>query len=373
MLPGCNSMKKFINQIEPVFGEEEKKAMAAYMDSGGWVTEFKETRKFESMIASATGAKHCSVVANGTDALVASLLAVGVKPGDEVISPDYTFVATPNAAELLGAKAVFADVEPQSMCLDFSKMKSAITRKTKAVIFVSMNARYPQDLLEMAEYCKGKGIWFIEDAAQSLGSTAFGRQLGTIGDLGTYSLSSPKIITSGQGGAIVTGNSELYEKILLIRNFGRTSPTPYSDSFDAKGWNFKFTDIQAIIGMEQLKKLPARVKRRKEMGKLYFELLGKAKGVELIPTDFSSTALFAYDLLTDRRGAMQEFLKASGIGTRFAYPPLHSEKAYGYPGSYPVSESVGRRGLWLPSSNNLSDAEISFICGKVSEFCGKKA
>ena len=359
---------KFINQIEPVFGEEEKRAVADYMDSGGWITEFTKTRELESMIARGVGSKHCSVVANGTDALVAALLAVGVKPGDEVISPDYTFVATPNAAELLGAKAVFADVEPGSFCMDFGKMKEAITKKTKAVLFVSMNARYPHDLLEMAEYCKGRGIWFIEDAAQSLGSTAFGKQLGTIGDLGTYSLSSPKIITSGQGGAIVTDDQELYDKIALIRNFGRAAPTPYSDSFVTKGWNFKFTDIQAVIGIEQLKKLPTRVARRKQMGKLYFELLGKIRGIELVPTDFSTTALFAFDLMTERRSGMQEFLKAKGIGTRFAYPPLHSEPAYDYPGNYPVSEIAGERGLWLPSSNNLTDDEIRYVCEKVIEF-----
>jgi len=362
---------KFINQIEPSFDGKEREAVNAYMESGGWVTEFTKTREFESMIAKAVGARHCSVVANGTDALVAALLAVGVKIGDEVISPDYTFVATPNSAELLGAKAVFVDVEPRSLCMDFGKMKAAITKKTKAVLFVSMNARYPHDLLEMAEYCRERGIWFIEDAAQSLGSTAFGKRLGTIGDLGTYSLSSPKIITSGQGGAIVTGDKELYEKILLIRNFGRAAPTPYSDSFVAKGWNFKFTDIQAVIGMEQLKKLPARVERRKQMGRLYHKLLGEAKHVELVPTDFSSTALFAFDLLTGRREKMQGFLKENGIGTRFAYPPLHSEPAYGYPGSYPVSEMAGGKGLWLPSSNHLTDDEIQYVCGKVNEFSRK--
>lgn len=365
-------MRKFINQIEPVFGVEERRAVEEYMNSGGWITEFTKTREFERLIAKEVGAKYCSVVTNGTDALIASLLAIGIKEGDEVIVPDYTFVATPNAVEILGARAVFVDVEPESMCMDFANMKSAITKKTKAVIFVSMNARYSSDLMEMHEYCIDNNIWFIEDAAQSIGSSAFGKKLGTIGDIGTYSFSSPKIITCGQGGAIVTDNAELYEKILLIRNFGRSTPNSYSDHFVVKGYNFKFTDIQAVIGIEQLKKLPARLKRRKEIGKLYWDLLSKIDGLELIPTDFSSTALFAYDLLTKRRKDLQDYLRENGIGTRFAYPPLHSEPAYGRKGSYPVSERVGSEGLWLPSSNNLTDEDVEFICSKVAEFMNSR-
>ncbi|MBU0586030.1 DegT/DnrJ/EryC1/StrS family aminotransferase [Candidatus Micrarchaeota archaeon] len=361
-------MMKFINQIEPVFDEKEKNAVMAYLNSGGWITEFNKTRELEAMMASYTGSKFCSIVANGTDALIAALLAAEVKSGDEVIVPDYTFVATPNAAELLGAKAVFVDVDRKNFCMDFECMKKAITAKTKAIMLVSINARYPNNIMEFVELCKEKGIILIEDAAQSLGSKVGNKQIGTFGNMGTYSFSSPKIITSGQGGAIVTDNEELFEKIKMIRNFGRVNPNPYSDRYLVKGWNFKFTDIQAVIAMEQLKKLDARVARRKDMGKLYYRLLGELKWLELPETNFNNSALCAFDILCEKRDQLQEFLRQNRIGTRSFYPALHSEPAYNYTGNFPVTEYISKRGLWLPSSNNLINEEISYVCEKIFEF-----
>ena len=131
----------FINQMEPSFDEKERDALFEYMNSGGWVTEFKKTREFEEMIAGFTGAKYCSVVSNGTVSLSIALMACGIKAGDEVIVPDYTMAATPNAAELIGAKAVFADIDRQNLCMDFHEMCKAVTPKTKAVILVSINGR----------------------------------------------------------------------------------------------------------------------------------------------------------------------------------------------------------------------------------------
>ena len=135
-----------INQMEPYFDEKERDALYSYMESGGWVTEFKKTREFEQSIANFTGSKYCSVVCNGTVSLSIALMACGVTVGDEVLVPDYTMVATPNAAELIGAKAVFVDIEEECLGMDFECMKAAITEKTKAVILVSINGRYPRDL-----------------------------------------------------------------------------------------------------------------------------------------------------------------------------------------------------------------------------------
>lgn len=359
---------KNIMQSEPSFDENERRAVASYMDGGGWITEFKKTREFEDMIARHVGAKYCSVVSNGTIALICSLYAAGVKPNDEIIVPDHTFVATPNSAEILGAKAVFVDIEKESLCIDFEKMKQAVTPKTKAVIAVSLNARHPSKFDEMAEFCREKGIALIEDAAQALGSKYNGKFLGTIGDIGCFSFSTPKIISTGQGGAIVTNDSSLIETIRKMRNFGRASDSSESDHFIAMGWNFKFTDLQAVIGIEQMKKLDFRVKRRKAMGRLYYELLGKIAGISLIPTNFEDTALCAFDVLAKNRDALAKYLKQNGIGTRHFYPALHSEPVYARNNqSFPIAEEVARTGLWLPSSNNLTDEEIAYVCEKVAE------
>lgn len=355
---------KFINQMEPSFDDCERIALNKYMQAGGWVTEFKKTREFEASIAKYTGASYCSVVSNGTVALSIALMACGVTVGDEVIVPDYTMVATPNAAELIGAKAVFVDIDIKNLCMDFERMTEAVTEKTKAVILVSINGRYPSRITEFVDYCKDKGIYLIEDAAQSLGSFYGGRHVGRYGDIGSFSFSAPKIITTGQGGALITDDEELFTRIKRIRDFGREQGG--SDHYLTKGWNFKFTDIQAVIGLEQMKKLPGRVERKKEIGRLYWNKLADIQGVERIDTDFEQTAPWFYDILCEDRQGLMVYLKEKNIGTREFYPALHKEPAYQYTSlSFPAAEDAARRGLWLPSAVTLTDEEIEYVCGHI--------
>ena len=210
----------FINQMEPSFDDHERNAMNEYLSAGGWLMEFKKTRELEVMIAEYTGAKYCSIMPNGTLSLSVALMACGVGVGDEVICPDYTMVATPNAAELIGAKAVFVDIDRETLCMNFNQMKSAVTDKTKAVLFVSTSGRCPKNINEYVNFCKERGIHFIEDAAQSLGSRCNGKHLGTFGEIGSFSFSVPKIIAMGQGGALITDDEKLYQNIKWIRDFG---------------------------------------------------------------------------------------------------------------------------------------------------------
>jgi perosamine synthetase len=356
----------FINQMEPWFDENEADKVYEYMKSGGWVTEFKKTREFESMIAQYTGSKYCSVVSNGTVSLFIALQACGVEAGDEVIVPDFTMVATPNSAELIGAKAVFVDIDRKNLCMDFESMQNAVTEKTRAVMLVTINGRYPDSIEQFVSFCKEKGLWLIEDAAQSLGSKFKGKHLGTFGHIGSFSFSAPKIITTGQGGALITDDEALFSKIKKIRDFGRERGGV--DHYLVKGWNYKFTDVQAVIGIEQMKKLPWRVKRKKEMGKLYEKMLSGISGIELIPTNHENTCLWFFDILVEKREELMRHLKSKDIGTRKFYPPLHSEPAYVYKGEFPVTENIARRGLWLPSSSFLSDEQIEYICNEIATF-----
>lgn len=357
---------EFIVQMEPSFDEKERIAINDYMADGGWLMEFKKTREFEAMIAEYTGARYCSIMPNGTLSLSVALMACGIGVGDEVIVPDYTMVATPNSAELIGAKAVFVDIEKESLCMDFEKMKAAITDKTKAVMLVSINGRFSRKMNEISSYLKERGIWLIEDAAQSLGSKCDGKHLGTYGDIGSFSFSVPKIITTGQGGALITDNGELYEKIIKIRDFGREKGG--CDHYLIKGWNFKFTDLQSVIGIEQMKKLPDRVKRKKEMAALYEEGLKKIPGVEMVPVDLEQTSPWFFDILCERRSELISYLKEKRVGSREFYPPLHREPAYGYIASYPVTEEISEKGLWLPSAITLTDEQIRYITRCIREF-----
>ncbi|MCI9508039.1 MAG: DegT/DnrJ/EryC1/StrS family aminotransferase [Oscillospiraceae bacterium] len=358
---------EFINQMEPSFDKHEREALNAYMLEGGWGTEFRKTRTFEDMLKEYTGARHCWIMPNGTLSLVAALEAVGIGVGDEVICPDYTMAATANAAELIGAKSVFVDIDRKTLCMDFAKMKDAVTDRTKAIFLVSINGRYPKEMQQFVDFCAETGIHLIEDAAQSLGSFCNGRHLGRYGEIGSFSFSAPKIITTGQGGALITDDDELSEKIKKIRDFGRLAGG--SDHYLTKGWNFKFTDFQAVIGIEQMKKLPQRVERKKAMGKLYDRLLAGIPGVELIKTDYRDTSPWFFDILCERREELQVYLKEKGIGSRPFYPPLHAEPAYGYIDlSFPVTEEIAAKGLWLPSSVLVTDDEIACICNTIRDF-----
>ncbi|MDZ4232110.1 MAG: aminotransferase class I/II-fold pyridoxal phosphate-dependent enzyme, partial [Candidatus Pacearchaeota archaeon] len=206
-------MKPQISQMEPWLGSEERKAVNKYLQQGGWLTEFKKTKEFESAIADYTGARYAAVVPNGTLALAGALMAAGIKRGDEVIVPDYTMIASANAIVLAGATPVFVDIDPETLCLDLQLASKAVTKRTRALMLVTINGRFPamEDAVALARKHK---LFLLEDAAQSLGSFYRGRHLGTFGDAGILSFSAPKIITTGQGGAILTDSKKLYEAVL---------------------------------------------------------------------------------------------------------------------------------------------------------------
>lgn len=359
----------FIPQMEPWLDEKETEAVSSYLKSGGWLTEFKYTRELEKNIAAFTNSSFCSILPNGTLSLTAALLACGLKRGDEVIVPDFTMVASANAVILAGGNVVFADIDSKNLCLDFSEFKKAITPKTKAVILVSINGRSPDNMEEFSSFCREKNIFLIEDAAQSLGSFKNGRHLGTFGDFGSFSFSAPKVITTGQGGALITNNRELIKKINLLRDFGRAEGG--SDHYLAMGWNLKFTDLQAIIGLEQMKKISWRLNRKKEIYSLYKKELENIPKISLIPTNLEEVSPWFIDILVkdNKREELISFLKSKNIGSRPFYPALHLEPVYDRINEkYPVSEKIAKEGLWLPSSSKLTDKEITFICNQIKTF-----
>lgn len=355
---------KFINQMEPWYGKEEKWAILEYLNTGGWLMEFKRTKEFEKMICDYTGAKYCSIVSNGTISLFLALKALGIKNNDEVIVPDYTMIATPNAVVMAGAKPIFIDVD-DSLCLNTKLVNKAITAKTKAVMHVSINGR-AGELNKLKKLCRDKKIYLIEDAAQSLGSFYNGKHLGRHGIIGSFSFSVPKIITTGQGGALITDDKKLYEKIEKLKDFGRVKAGV--DWHDEMGWNFKFTDLQAVLGIEQMKKLPARVGRKKTMLALYQKYLKNINEIKLINTSNETSPWFIEIMVPDPK-ALQAHLKEQSIGSRLFYPAIHSQPIYKHiKGDFPMATYAGQHGLWLPSSSFLKDSDIKTICKKISDF-----
>lgn len=366
-------MKK-INQMEPWIGEEEKHALIEYLDSGGWLTEFKRTKEFEQMIADYVGSKYVSVVNNGTVSLAVAVMALGIKGEDEVIVPDYTMIASANAIILAGVKPVLVDIDRTNLCLNQDLVEEAITPKTKAIMLVTINGRYPE-MEKFVEFANDYNLFLLEDAAQSLGSRYNGKHLGTFGDVGSFSFSAPKVITTGQGGVLVTDDEEIYHRILRIKDFGRAQGGV--DYHETMGYNFKFTDLQAVIGIEQMKKLDWRVKRKKEMYKLYKDLLEGVEGIEFIDTNLEDTSPWFIDILVKKgkkeRDKLALFLDKKGIGTRPFYPAIHTQPPYFWAkGEFKNSEYVSERGLWLPSASFLSDEDIEKVCREIMDFFSRR-
>jgi len=368
----------FIPQMEPWFGEEEKRAINKYMEEGGWLTEFKRTAKFEEMIAEYTDAKYCVVVNNGTISLTLAAMACGIEAGDEVIVPNFTMIATPNSVKMFGAKPVFVDVEKETLCMDINKAEAAITPKTKAIMLVLANGRYPKCGIDaFVDLCKKYNLKLIEDSAQSLGSRyPDGRHQGSVGNVGSFSFSAPKVISTGQGGALITNDDEIIYKLKRLKDFGRSGGG--NDIHDTIGFNFKFTELQACIGIEQMKKLEWRVQRKKEILRLYQELLVDVPQIKFFEQDLQCTTPWFIDVLADDKLGLQSYMKEHGIGTRVMYPPINRQVAYmniyGEPDNskFPVSNVVGEKGLWLPSASQLIDHEITEICKVIREYYFKR-
>ncbi len=354
--------------MEPLVTEADAEAVHRYLRSGGWLTEFRETRSFEKAICEFTGARYCVAAPSGTLALFLALKACGIGTGDEIIVPDLTMAASATAVLLAGGKVVFADIEPQTLCLDLVRAEQLISVRTKAVMFVSLNGRSPEGLASFVARCRARGVKVIEDAAQSLGSFRDGRHLGTIGDCGCLSFSSQKLVTTGQGGAVVTNDEEIWRQMNLLRDFGRLAGG--SDHYLSVGWNLKFTDLQAVIGLEQFHRLPALVERKKKLFSLYQQHLAGILGVEIPCTDLASVTPWFVDALVDKgvKKPLMEYLHQNGVGSREFYPALHAEPAFAIAGLFPVAREMSERGLWLPSSLRLEDEQVERVCEVIERF-----
>lgn len=334
----------YIDQMAPWLGAEERDAVNNYLATNPWLTEFTRTRDFEQAIAAFTGSRHAVVVMNGTVSLVAALMSAGVGPGDEVIVPNFTMIATANAVGAVGAKPVLVDVDRTTLCLNLDLLEQAIGASTKAIMLVSLNGRAP-DMDRASAIAARHGLAVIEDAAQSLGSLWRGTHLGTFGAVGSFSFSAPKIITTGQGGALVTDDDAMADRIRKIKDFGRrTSGIDYHESI---GFNFKFTDLQAVIGLEQMKKLPWRVARKKALYAAYREQLAGVPEVALIETNLEDVAPWFIDVFVPDPVALKAHLHANAIGARPVYPAIHSQPPYqgSTAGSFPESDYIAAHGL----------------------------
>ncbi len=359
--------------------DDEKKELISVVNSG-WFTEASKTRQFEKMFADFVGVKYACAVTSGTTALYVGLKALGIGKNDEVIVPDLTFVASPNSVEAVGAKPVLIDIERNSLNLDLKKIKQAITKRTKAIMPVDFNGR-AVDIKNISELANRYNLSLIEDAAHGLGCFYGKKHVGTMSDIGIFSFSTPKIITTGQGGMIVTNNKKLYEKCKAIKDFGRKPDTKRNMRMAFEhptiGYNFKFTEFQAAIGIAQMKKLRKRMIIKKKMFRIYEELLSKLSSVNFIKTDLDRVTPWMIDVLVDskrKRDDVIKHLEKNHIETRIFYPPIHRLSPYkDKDAKFKMTSEISDRGIWLPSSVTLKEKDVEYVCKKIISFSKKNS
>ena len=359
----CKKNNSVIYQIKPVIGKESKKKLIEYIKKDNWITEYKITKKFEEEFAKFTNSKECISFPNGTTTLTAILDCLNLKQNDEILVSNYTMIATANAARFLGLKVKLVDISKDDLCMCPKDLNKKISKKSKAVIYTQMNGRLGQ-IKEIKRICSANKIFLIEDAAHAIGTYLGNQHAGNIGIAGSFSFSMPKLITMGQGGAIVTNDKNLSKKLRLYKNFGRKKSG--NDIHNYLGYNFKITDMQSIIALEQLKTVNSRIKKKKQIFKKYKDKLKLNKSIHMI--DFKSNETpWSVDIYSNKISKIKKILNKNNIQTRDVYPPINSQKIYRYSKGLPVSNLYCKQGLWLPSSLDLKNSEINKICKLINQ------
>ena len=351
-----------IRQIEPWIDIEELRQLKRVVDST-FVTEGVLTTEFELGIKELTGAKHAIAITNGTLATYVCLKALGIGVGDEVIVPNLTFIATSNAVIMAGAMPVFCDVLLDTYCMDYHRLEELVSDKTRAIMPVHLYGQ-SANLIEIMKIAKKHELYVVEDAAQGVGVTYMGRHVGTYGDCGMLSFYGNKTITCGEGGVILTNDDEIAKQCYKLKNHGRSQKGIFIH--EDVGFNFAFTEMQAAIGISQLKKL-GRIKDKKN--KIYQKYIDELKGVgDLKPCylDPNCEPVFWFTSFeTQHVVTLAEHLLDNNIQTRRFFYPLHLQPCYTKnkdiigrnDRDFSTSEEVYQRGISLPSSYLLSDGE----------------
>jgi dTDP-4-amino-4,6-dideoxygalactose transaminase len=342
----------------PVLGREEISAVSAVLRQGALTSAAnsggKNVQEFESLVCSFLDSKYAVAVNSGTAALQAALYALDVKKGDEVLLPSFTFVATANAVVSVGAKPVFVDILRDNYTMDPADMRKKITKKTKAIIPVHMygNVAYIDEILEIASRYD---LDVIEDAAQSMGSSYMNKQSGTFAELGCFSLYAAKVMTSGEGGIVVTSNEKLREKLLMIRNHGMVH------GYDTKvlGLNLRLPEINAAIAKVQIRKLPTFLKRRRQNAKMLEDLLSDLKLVIPGERRHERVNWYLYTIASKSRDEIMKRLNANGIGATVYYgTPVHKTPFYKAKVKLPVTVKAARTVLSLPVHPLVTHSQI---------------
>ena len=369
-------MADFIPVNEPLLDGNEKKYLNECIDTGWISSEGPFVKQFEAKFAETVRRKHAITVCNGSVALDAAVVALDIQAGDEVILPTFTIISCGAAIVRAGGIPVVVDCDPLTWNMDVSQIEAKITPKTKAIMVVHIYG-LPVDMNPVLELADKYGLKIIEDAAEMHGQTYRDKPCGSFGDISTFSFYPNKHVTTGEGGIIVTDDDSLAEKCRSLRNLCFQPLRRFIH--EELGWNLRFTNLQAAVGLAQLERLPEFVQRKRKMGAFYTELLAEVSQLELslVKTDYAESIYWVYGMIIkddvpfDAAEAMQR-LREKKIGTRPFFWGMHEQPVFHKMGllkdvSCPVAERLSRRGFYVPSGLALTEDQMKQVVIAVKE------
>lgn len=367
--------KRFIPVAAPVLQGNEKAYVLDCLESTWISSTGKYIEQFEAAFAEFCGVQQALSCSNGTTALHLALMALGIGPGDEVLVPTLTFVATANAVTYCGARPVFVDAEPNTWNINPALIEAQITPRTRGIIVVHLFG-HPVDMDPVLSLASRHGLFVLEDAAQAHGAEYKGRRVGSLGDVATFSFFGNKIVSTGEGGMVVTNDHGMTSQMQLLKNHGMDPQQRYWHPII--GYNYRMTNIAAAIGLAQLEQVEWQLQRRREVTSWYREYLQDAPGIRWQCEQawarhvwWMFTVVLDDDCPIDRQEIMDR-LKERGIETRPVVHPLHTLPPYRDASRgerFPVADQVSRCGINLPTWAGLTREDVRYVCDNLLECC----
>ena len=368
----------FIPVNEPLLNEQARRYVDECITTGWISSEGRFITAFEDSWARYCGVDHGVAVSSGTAALEMAVACLELEPGDEVIMPTFTIISCALAITRAGLKPVLVDSDPRTWCLDVNAVAEKITARTRAIMPVHMYG-HPADMNPLLDLARKHHLFIIEDAAESHGATYRGEVVGGIGDLSCFSFYANKIITTGEGGMVLTKHRELSERLRSLRNLCFRPERRFYHTH--AGHNYRLTNIQAAVGLSQVEAIDQHIAQKRWMGKSYTEQLGGISQITLpVEEPWATNVYWMYGLVLNDdvpydAVELAKRLRSKGVDTRPFFIGMHQQPVLLQQGlfaseSYPVSERLASRGLYLPSGLTLTESQLSRVCDAVKEVLG---